>query len=1090
MNTSSRHLLSPLRTIAGGCLFLTGLLATVDSAFATATSVPQPVTTHPRLWVTQADLPKLRTWAKSSNPVYQQGMVPTLSKAVADYNKCFPGGVQASPYPDPGDNNGYYGVKSEQIAWVLAFQSLIDPVPANRSKYAQYARNVIMVEMNEAAKGPAAGQPFRDPLFALFNRANFTSAALPLVVDWIYDAKDAQNMPILTAQDKATIRKVFLIWSQQCLNAYISGGDHPDPIGVTNSPALLPGNNDYRIAANNYYSGHAQLLTLMALAMDPSDDPPLNPNRTPATLGNTLRSYIPNATGAWLYQQYALFGEPAAIRSGYKLPLTADVGSANGGMPPEGFLYGHSFSSIIGEMLALKTSGFATTALSGPQAALADGHALIWDRFSQALIVSLVPAPQTPQPFATFTNPLIQIADPAGQSYLGSIYQFASYGDILRMYMTPDFASAYGLLALLDQKSGVTSRQTAEKWFIVNAVEGGKASFYSRLGNPYSWGVQDTLIAFLLLDPAEAPYNYADPRPGYPAAFYDEGQARLVEHAGLTSSSSMFDYHCSWNSIQHQQLDAGSFELYRKGEWLTKGLANYDNYYKGQGTDYHNTMSLQNWCPVNVSALYPTGIPTFFLKAVSKPLWPMGSQFPGDLGNGDPTTVQNVTPTYTYLSSDITNLYNFPNFYTPTDAGMDILHASRSVIWLKPDYIVVYDRATSLHNGFKRVNFTTVGQPVVAGNLTTTTTPGGQHLYLKTLLPNAATTTITPHDLSTEGLTQIASMETATDRVTIEDTAKPLDARFLHVLQGADGATAASATSLIQSTSGTPFDGAVVTALKTIVLFQRDITTPFTSTVFTLPSGITTWYVGGLTPFAGYSVVQSGLKVTITAGGPIAADKAGVLTGPPSTATVLTTITSQPVSQTVGAASTVSFNVLAVSSSPLTYSWQRLPKGSTAWANLTDDTTYQGSKTATLSVVKVSAGMGGDRFRVLVTGGKKSVWSASATLSVLAAAPVTPVIVGQPVNQVVVVGSKVVYSIQAQGRGTMVYQWEQSKDHGKTWTKLQYNGAYWNGGATPLLTLTGITQSQNGWQFRCTASNGAKPDAVSRVVTLVVVPSL
>ena len=36
----------------------------------------------------------------------------------------------------------------------------------------------------------------------------------------------------------------------------IAGGDHPAPIGVTNSPLLLPGGKPYRMAANNYYLGH------------------------------------------------------------------------------------------------------------------------------------------------------------------------------------------------------------------------------------------------------------------------------------------------------------------------------------------------------------------------------------------------------------------------------------------------------------------------------------------------------------------------------------------------------------------------------------------------------------------------------------------------------------------------------------------------------------------------------------------------------------------------------------------------------------------------------------------------------------------
>jgi hypothetical protein len=74
-------------------------------------------------------------------------------------------------------------------------------------------------------------------------------------------------------------------------------GDHPSPVGVTNSVQLLPNSQPYRMASNNYYLGHARLLTMMALAIDPSDDPPVNPAVSGAQLGNSLRSYLADGPG-------------------------------------------------------------------------------------------------------------------------------------------------------------------------------------------------------------------------------------------------------------------------------------------------------------------------------------------------------------------------------------------------------------------------------------------------------------------------------------------------------------------------------------------------------------------------------------------------------------------------------------------------------------------------------------------------------------------------------------------------------------------------------------------------------------------------
>jgi hypothetical protein len=845
------------------------------------TTIPQPVTGHPRLWVTQADIPRLQSWANSGNIVYQQGIVPVLAQAVVDYNTCFPDGVDpAVPYPDPGDTQGYINITpsgglSEQDAEIFAFQSLIDPNPANRVTYAKYARNLIMVAMNQAALGVLSGAPWRDPLFPTYNRANLTGQAWPLVVDWIYNAVDGNNQPILSAQDKATIRTVFLIWANECLNAYTTGGDHPSPIGDENSLTLLPNGGAYRMASNNYYLGHARLLTMMSLAMDPVDDPAVNPSLPIGALGNSIRSYIADATGAWLYQEYAMIGEKANVISDYGLQPNASVGIASGGLPPEGMLYGHSYGFIFGQLLALKTAGFADTTLSGPQAALANG-APMFDRFVRGFTSSLVPAAQLPT--LPYADPLTQIDSSEG--YLGDVYGMASYGDILRMYITPDFVEPFGLLNLLDRQNGVTSRFNEERWFAVNALQGGASALVERISSPWSYGVEDTLMTFMLLDPT-APAA-TDPRPAYPTAFYDAPQGRLVEHyPDWSAGSSLFSFRCSWISINHQQDDANQFELYRKGEWLTKGLANYDNNDVGQSTDFHNTLSLQNWCASNVSSSNPNGIPSG-LQFYEPPLWAIGSQWPLGLSAGDPTAVTSVSSAYTYAFGDTTNLYNLPNQYTPSNGAVDILHASRSLVWLKPDHVVVYDRATSLHQGlFKRFSLTLVGTPVVTGTLTTTTTPGGQHLYINTLLPNNSTTTITPSTVASANITSIADLEPSTNRVAIEDTSHPTDARFLHVLQAADGGTAAEPASLIQSSSGTSFDGAEVAGLNTVVMFKRDVAAAFGGATFSVPNSTAHIYVTGLAPSTGYSVSESmngqALSVTVTTGGSFITDSAGVL---------------------------------------------------------------------------------------------------------------------------------------------------------------------------------------------------------------------
>ena len=708
----------------------------------------------------------------------------------------------------------------------------------------------MMYAMNIAALGPLKNAPFRDPSFPIYNRASATSEAWPLTLDWLYNATNASGQLIFSAQDKLTIRNVFMIWAGECLNAETTGGDSPQPAGAMNNPVLIPGGNAYRMAANNYYQAHARLLTLMSLSIDPADDPSLDTNAPPAQLGNSLRSYVLDATGAWLYQQFAMFGDPDAVEAAYGLPANASVGLASGGLPPEGMLYGDSVRSIVGELLALKTAGFADPAISGPQVALAN-NAPVWSRFVTGYISSLVPNQQVP----------------ADESWLGQVYEYASYGDILRMYATPDLVTVFGVLSLLDRQNNDLSRLNAERWFSINAVQGGAPSLMSRIQDPWTWGVQDSIFLFLLLDPSA---TTTDPRPNYPTAFYDPGQGRLVDRTSWSPNATMFDFRCSWESINHQQGDANQFELYRNGEWLTKGVANYDNNDNGQSSDYHNTLTLHNWCS------NPTGVPTNLDWEL--PFWTNGSQWPLAINNGDPVTYASVQANYDYAFGDTTQLYNRPEYWIASSAALDIQEASRSILWLKPDRIFVYDRAISHTGGlFKQFNLTFPNLPNVNNNVITTVTPGGQELYITSLLPADATFTT----INIAGtLTTVADLEPCQYRLMIEDTNNPTDERFLHVFQGADAGVSADTVTLVQTATGTPLDGAIDG--NAVVMFVVNSTVAFNGTTYTVPTNVTQHFITGCTPGAFYNVASAvtanGLQVTITpAAAGSQADTAGVL---------------------------------------------------------------------------------------------------------------------------------------------------------------------------------------------------------------------
>ncbi len=82
------------------------------------------------------------------------------------------------------------------------------------------------------------------------------------------------------------------------------------------------------------------------------------------------------------------------------------------------------------------------------------------------------------------------------------------------------------------------------------------------------------------------------------------------------------------------------------------------------------------------------------------------------------------------------------------------------------------------------------------------------------------------------------------------------------------------------------------------------------------------------------------------------------------------------------AGQSVTFAISAVGGSSLSYNWQRLPSGSSTWTQLSDDATYQGSKTNSLLITEATAAMADDQFDCVVSNSSGAVTSAPASLSI------------------------------------------------------------------------------------------------------------
>ncbi len=496
---------------------------------------------HPRLWLTAADLPRLRSWATDSNPLYRDGLALLAARAVQEMDD---GRV-------PGDdcgNVGYEEYPTESYAELFAFLSLVDNDPTARADYARRARSLLMHVMNEAAKGPASREsvtcngsrqypPFRHPDFATEDRdrIRYHGEAFPLVVDWIY--------PSLSSQDKATIRQVFLRWSQEVVER---GYHHPEPVGLVDDPALLADPQQVRFSSNNYYAAHMRNLGLMALALDPADDP-----------DGALRSYLANALGARLF----IFEHLARNDS-------------RGGLLPEGLEYSPQTLGYVTQfLLALHTAGAAY-----PDSASL-GSNPFWDDSLTAYLHSLSPA---------------TVPHEAG----GTQYQPAFYGDG-QSYHLPDFISAFAPIGLYDALTGNAARLNAVRWIVTHTAPGGAEQLAERVRNPND--LREAILYFMLFDPSAAPAS--DPRLTLDTAYLAPGLNRLFSRTDWSADAAWFTYGLSWNSIDHQMADGASFSFYRDGEWLTKGRVGYANIAEGiASSEFYNTIAIENDRPVDRDA--------------------------------------------------------------------------------------------------------------------------------------------------------------------------------------------------------------------------------------------------------------------------------------------------------------------------------------------------------------------------------------------------------------------------------------------------------------------------------------------------------
>ncbi len=189
-----------------------------------------------------------------------------------------------------------------------------------------------------------------------------------------------------------------------------------------------------------------------------------------------------------------------------------------------------------------------------------------------------------------------------------------------------------------------------------------------------------------------------------------------------------------------------------------------------------------------------------------------------------------------------------------------------------------------------------------------------------------------------------------------------------------------------------------------------------------------------------------------------------------------TAITTEPQDKTICAGNNTSFPLTATGTN-LVYQWQVSTGGN--FTNISNNSTYSGAATNTLSLSSVPASMSGYKYRCIISGAcTPKDTSVQVTLTV----NTPPSVDVKPVNRTVCEGGTTTFSLVASG-SSLVYQWQVDDGHGFINVT---NGGIYSGATTATLTLTGVPLYFNGLHYQCLVSGVCPSSQVTNVVILTV----
>lgn len=333
--------------------------------------------------------------------------------------------------------------------------------------------------------------------------------------------------------------------------------------------------------------------------------------------------------------------------------------------------------------------------------------------------------------------------------------------------------------------------------------------------------------------------DYSGPEAWHLPVFYDPIRPQRAGRAGLPLAthlspavgdavvlrSSWDDTNATWISLScgdwlttRQHLDVGALQIYRRAPLLVStGI--YDGFetqhwlgWYAQRSVHASTISVLDPSEMFASPRLMRSINeggqrvmdyTNLSARRSVDAWRMNLTAGAQFETGSVTSFESAE-FHDYVACDATRAYNSTRF-TAAPNRPKLREATRQLVYLRPDLLLVFDRVEATDPRFeRRVAFHALSTPVISTEGVASVQRGGGRLIVRTLLPGGARrAVIEGFRVGTDELPSLSSgSEGRGARLEVSSTAGAQREVFLHLLQIADGSSPPPpATTLIDEAS-------------------------------------------------------------------------------------------------------------------------------------------------------------------------------------------------------------------------------------------------------------------------------------------------